>query len=402
MEPGFLSKGMDVSADWSVGLCGENELKRLGAIMVDAFAVPPEHSQEYFDLVGRQNLRVVQTAGETAGGLAVLPKRQWFGGRAVPMVGIAAVATAPEQRARGAATALLKAVLAELHEQGTAISTLCPATLALYRRVGYESAGLECKVRVPTKSIGVRERSLEVRESTPADHGRIRAVYREWARGTAGNLERTEFHWQRVMKQRGEPARGYVVCRGETIEGYAYVLTQADGAGVSYLQVTDIAALTPAAARQLLTFFADYRTTRDRVEWRSSPSDTMLMHLPETTYEMSQVRPWMLRIVHVPQALEARGFPTGTTGEVHFRVHDDLLPANDGHFVLRVAAGQGHVECGGRGTFEVDIRGLAALYTGFLSPQDLVRAGLATVPEGDQAIATGLFAGPLPWMRDAF
>ena len=391
-----------MSADWSVGLCGENELERLGAVMADAFAVPPEHSSEYFDLVGRENLRVVRRAGEVAGGLAVIPKGQWFGGRAVPMVGIAAVATAPEQRARGAATELLKAVLLELHEQRTPISTLCPATLALYRRVGYESAGLECNVRVPTKLIGVRERSLDIRESGPDDQRRVREVYREWARGTAGNLDRTEFHWRRVMKYRGESTRGYVVCRGESIEGYAYVLTRKEESGAHCLRVVDMAAVTPAAVRRLLTFFADYRTTRDRVEWRSSPADPMLMHLPEATFEISQVCPWMLRVVHVPRALAARGYPVGATGEIHFCVHDELLPANEGRFVLRVADGRGRVERGGQGTFEVDIRGLAALYTGFLTPGDLVLGQLATAREADLAVAAGLFAGPLPWMRDEF
>lgn len=380
----------------------DDELEQFCTIMGEAFATPLDRCQQYVDLVGPQNIRIVRTGRTVAGGLAVLPKGQWFGGRSVPMAGIAAVAVAPQFRARGAATGLLTETLAELHAAGTPISTLYPATLALYRRVGYEVAGLHMDVTLPTQGIDVRDRTLNVRAAMSADEDRIQVVYARYAAATAGNLERTAFHWARVREVRGEPTQAYVVTRGDAIEGYAYVLAQAAAEGRYNLRVADLAALTPAAARRLLTFLADYRTVRDQVRFWSGPADPLLSHLAEAVYRTEGRTPWMLRVVDVKGALEARGYAPGLSAEVHLAVRDDVLPANGGRYVLKVGAGRGHVERGGRGAIDLDVRGLAALYTGLLTPQDIVLAGLGQGAGADLGVLASVFAGPTPWMRDEF
>jgi predicted acetyltransferase len=69
---------------------------------------------------------------------------------------------------------------------------------------------------------------------------------------------------------------------------------------------------------------------------------------------------------------------------------------------VRVADGRAEVERGGRGTLRLDIRGLAAMYTGFHSPADLRAAGFADADDASLASASALFAGPHPWMADHF
>jgi len=96
----------------------ECELKQFGRIVTEAFVVPADRTPPYFDAVGRENLRLLWRDGTLIGGLAVLPKGQWFGGQAVPMAGIAVVAVPPEHRAGGAATELLTVVLRELRDAG--------------------------------------------------------------------------------------------------------------------------------------------------------------------------------------------------------------------------------------------------------------------------------------------
>jgi predicted acetyltransferase len=111
---------------------------------------------------------------------------------------------------------------------------------------------------------------------------------------------------------------------------------------------------------------------------------------------------WMLRIVRLAEALTLRGYPAGVSAELHMQVEDDLLPENTGAFVLTVRDGSATVARGGRGTFRLSIRALASVYTGFLSPAQLVAAGMLETSEHDAAIAAALFAGPTPWMRDHF
>jgi predicted acetyltransferase len=380
----------------------ERELEQFGKIASEAFVVAPERFRPYFDAAGRGNFRFVRRDGALVGGLAILPKGQWFGGQAVPMAGIAVVAVPPEHRAGGVATELLSAVLRELYDGGCSLSTLYPATVALYRRAGYELAGVSCEVTLTAKSIDLRDRTLAVRAATPDDEPQIRAVYRQAAARTAGNLDRSEFNWWRVREQRGEKTQAYVVCRGPTVEGYAYLLSQSVDMAHANLRVLDMAAVTPEAARRVLTLIADYRTIRDQVIFRSGPFDPLLMHLAEVPATAVGRTPWMTRIVHVPRALAARGYPAGVAAELHLDVRDEVLAENNGRWVLHVADGHGEVHPGGRGTLAVHVRGLAALYTGFLTPAELVLAGLASGPAPDLAAAAAPFAGPTPWMRDAF
>jgi predicted acetyltransferase len=57
---------------------------------------------------------------------------------------------------------------------------------------------------------------------------------------------------------------------------------------------------------------------------------------------------------------------------------------------------------GGRGDVRVDIRALAVLYAGHLSPMELKVIGYIDGP-GEQVAATArFFAGPSPWMPDVF
>ena len=60
------------------------------------------------------------------------------------------------------------------------------------------------------------------------------------------------------------------------------------------------------------------------------------------------------------------------------------------------------VKPGGEGRLQLDVRGLAPLYTGYLSPQALRAAGLLDGPEADLRSAAAAFAGPVPWMREGF
>lgn len=381
---------------------GQQELLRLTEILCVAFNESASRFASYVELVGIDNLRVVREGGEVAGGLGILPMGQWFGGRRVPMAGIAAVATAPQYRGRGSASRLLRGMIEELHAGGWFLSVLFPATQPVYRRVGYELAGMRFQIRLPTRAIDLADRRLEIRPIEPADNETIERLYHQRAMSCPGNLDRCRAIWHRVRHPRGEPAMGYAVCRAGRVEGYVYFTQRKTEDGYYDLKISDLVALTPEAARRLLTFFADHRSLAEAAVWHGSPADAMLTLLAEQHYTIKSAGQWMLRVVDVPGALTARGYPAGLQAELHLAVRDDVLAANDGPFVLKVADGHGTVEPGGRGSFRIDIRGLAALYSGYSSPADLLLAGCLQADDRDSALAASIFAGPLPWMPDAF
>src|SRR5687768_13316524 len=65
------------------------------------------------------------------------PFGHFFGGRAISACGIGGVAVAAEARGRGLGTLLMRDALSELRAGGTALSSLYPATVPIYRQTGY-------------------------------------------------------------------------------------------------------------------------------------------------------------------------------------------------------------------------------------------------------------------------
>ena len=114
----------------------------------------------------------------------------------------------------------------------------------------------------------------------------------------------------------------------------------------------------------------------------------------------------MLRIVDVGAALAARGYPRGLSGEIHLDVCDDVIVSNNGRYVLEVADGKGHISTGGKGDLRIDERGLAALYSGFKTPSELIALGQLSVDSrahGESLeLARSVFASSESSMCDAF
>ena len=136
--------------------------------------------------------------------------------------------------------------------------------------------------------------------------------------------------------------------------------------------------------------------------WTGSQSDPLLLLLPEQTYQVKLLFHWMMRVLDVPAALEARGYPQGVSGTLHFEVQDALFAENRGCFILEVSGGTGHIRRGGNALMRLDIRAFAALYTGFLSPEALRSVGALVADDATVRLATTFFCGPSPALPDMF
>ena len=387
------------------------ELSTLMDILSDSFNFPREKATRYQKQIGPKNFRVIRSGSSIMGGLGLIHMGQFFGGKSVPMTGIAAVGIAPEHRGSGAATSLMQGALREIHAERCPLSTLYPATLPLYRRVGYEHAGARNEIRISIRSIWFEQRdpNIVVKPIASSDHAAVKRAYDARAQRTNGVLDRGEFLWQRVRQPREGPANGYMAVnrRTDRIEAYAYCIrVPSQDAGYS-LQLTDLVSLTPAAGRRLLGFFADHQSMADSLIFQGSEDDPVLKLLPERRYSSKLLDHWMLRIVNIKSALGARGYPPTMQTEIHFDVTEDsVFPGNNGRCTLHVKDGRARVTSGGRGDLKIDIRGLAALYTGHMSPHDLIATGLmqlgARASSESLTSAAALFAGPRPWIGDMF
>ncbi|WP_066377448.1 GNAT family N-acetyltransferase [Anabaena sp. CA = ATCC 33047] len=380
----------------------QEDIPKLGAILEQCFIMPSGDSAIYAKRIGLENFRVIYREQQVAGGLAIIPMAQWWGGERVPMAGIAAVGIAPEYRGDGAAIALIQHALQDIHAQQVPISVLYPATQRLYRKAGYEQAGSYCTWEISTASIQIHAQPLPVQPFDCTNQEICQALYQQQAKLTHGYLDRHPAIWNGIIHT-DEPTTVYTYLIGETDKPQGYIIfTQERAKEGSILNIRDWTILSSAAAQSFWAFLAKHRSQIDQVHWKSSIVDALTLLLPEQSAKIQQQARWMLRIVDVCKALEARGYPEGITAELHLDVQDDLLTANHGKFILSVANGRGEVTQGGKGEFKLDISGLASLYSSLLTPHQLQLTGKLDATATALSTATQIFAGASPWMADFF
>lgn len=341
------------------------------------------------------------------------PYSQRWGGRDVPMIGIWGVGTLPERRGSGLASGAVGQLMHEAREAGTPLSALYPAILRPYRGLGYELAGtfMEHHVRLDDLPRG-GSGPLPVEEyAADRDLDAVRACYRRVVENDNGPIDSEEpFWWERVMGRRSpnEHLRA-VVARAPDggVAGYAsFVHEKEEGGdipGIAFrLSCRHLISSSLEATASLLGYFRGFRGLGNRLRFTGPPSHPLAMLVEEQRVKPAWIFRWMLRLLDVPAALVARGYPP-VSGEAVIAVEDGMFPANRGPW--RIGAKEGSVEVAPVDDARVrpiPVGTLAAMYSGFLSPFDAARLGL--VDDDDPAIPllARLFAGPPAFMYDFF
>jgi predicted acetyltransferase len=379
----------------------QTDLQQLGWILCQCFNAPPTDEAKYLNRLGMENVRILRDRTQIIGGLGILHLGQWYGGRRVGMAGIAAVGVKPEYRGQGAALSLMYQTVKELHEQEVPISVLYPATQTLYRKAGYEQAGLLCGWEVPTQAIRMRSSALPV-EAILLDATEIEEIYQKQKPFPNGFLDRSGVIWEMKRDPQSNLALyAYRFGLESHPEGYILFQQERQGEQVEIL-LRDWVLLTPAAVRQCWAFLASHRSQIEKIVWKSAPVDPLTMMLSEQEAEIKSLNRWLMRIVSLKPALEQRGYAKNISAELHLEIHDSLLPRNQGKFILQVEEGHGTLIPGGRGDLQMEISGLSPLYTGLFSAEELWRCDRVSGSADILKLATELFAGSSPWMPDFF
>jgi predicted acetyltransferase len=346
-------------------------------------------------------------AGKVVSHARVKPYAQWFGGRAVPMGGVASVAVAASHQGRGAGRATVAALLPVMRERGYVVSALFPSTLPLYRGLGWELAGDYTWVDVPgtaLRALGPPAGGVSLRAATEADLPGVLAAYATVCRETNGMLDRSGPFFD-LRPESMLAADSFVVAHGsagtDDVLGYAIAGRRNAGHTVE-VRAWDVVGTTPAAARAVWFALGAGASVVPVVRAKAFPDDVALL-LGETAVTVHEHQRWMLRLVDAPAAVAARGWPAGVTARVGLDVTDAEVPDNAGRRLFTVEDGHGTLTRGGDGEIQVTTGGLAALYAGYQDPRTLRRAGLlASTDDGALDALTTLTAGPRPRMLDYF
>ena len=386
-----------------------DEVNGVFDVRAHAFAVDESDRERWLALADPAGMVTAFLGTEVVGSVNVLGLGQWFGGRALPMGGLATVVVRPEHRGEGIAARLLEASIARMRERGLWISTLHPATTRVYRAAGWEIGGDLAVHEIPTRSLErlPRGESESLRRLTREDLPLVQVCYDAAAANRSGWMDRKEWWWGVLADEvfadqffvygvdcddGSDALAGYVMFSQKPSDGWGY-----------RIHVEEMVTRGPAASVTLWRLLGTHGMQVETITVQRGPVDELLLVLPEQDVKQVGNNRWMHRLVDVREAIAGRGYPPDVTATVHFQLSDRLAPWNEGRWILQVEGGRGELVPGGIGELQITINGLSTLFTGWTSATALNGAGaLHHATAADRSALDAIFAGPFPTMVDDF
>jgi GNAT superfamily N-acetyltransferase len=359
---------------------------------------------------------------------------QWWHGRCMPMAGVASVMVAPEDRGRGAGGALMTTLLGLIAERGYPVSVLYPATMAIYRSLGWEIAGVQHTVAIPARSLrslvppdpglgspepagvgpagvgpaGVGPGSVAAGSVAAGSvgPGGVAAELRRCGPEDAGQVLAAIGAVHQALRDSGPNTRDEATVRRWLGDESRFAYLAPDGFlayrwlnGSDEILVERAVAGSAATTRALWAIVASHSSMASTVRGYLGPADPVGWLTREPDVALARRRTWMLRLVDAAGAVAGRGFPPAAEVRAELRLTDGACPRNDGTWTLEVSGGKGVLAREPRpgpatraAPLAAGARGLAALFAG-TPVATLRRAGLVSGGDpGNDAALDGAFA----------
>ncbi len=341
------------------------DLSRSYDLRTRAFGALPEGMRPQWEAdvakaIDEHRLVAAYDGGVLVGRAMIRPFTQYWGGRALPMAGIAGVVVSPEHRGHGVGTRLMTATAVRGCELGFPVSVLYPATVPVYRRTGWEIAGAQTRITITTRVLReLRGGQAEVREAGPGDAAGMLSIMREqYVEGRANGPR--DHDPEELASVLDDPnVIGCIADDGFVVYGW-------EGKEIVVYQLV---AGSAATARALWAVVGSSSSVVERIDAYVGPDDPIHQLLGECVIQdLKQIR-WMLRLLDVEAALKGRGYPVGLHVDVPLVVEDPVIPGNTLAGRLQVIDGGGALVVDSGVVEDADAvrlgpNGLAALYAG--------------------------------------
>lgn len=382
----------------------DDERDQLAVVMATSLNFPRDAAIARSHLYPVEDMRVAVVDGDIVGTAGEFPFDQWFAGNALECSAVWGVATLPEHRGSGLASAATEAVLRSARDRGAPVSALFPAVVKPYRSIGYEMAGTFTKHRIAIDAIPSQLRDLPNPRlfDVERDLAGVRACYRTFVSRHTGPVEpMTNVHWaERIMARTDdESRRAVVVEEGGEVTGFLVTGRQHDPGPLDVafgLWTEAFVANTDTALWSLLSYVRRFAGLGKWFQWSGPPNDPIGLLVDDQSLAIDLHYRWMLRLLDVPTAFEQRGWPP-IDAEAVFAVDDPMFPHNAGPWRLLVEHGSASMSRVEQGPRPISIGTLSSMFTGYLRAPDAVRLGL--LDSGDPVVSAfeRLLAGPDPW-----
>lgn len=303
------------------------------------------------------------------------------GGKLVPMAAVSRVGVRADRTRRGVVSAVMRTFL-----EGTSapIATLRATEGGIYRRFGYGVATRFRSAELNPAKVRLHDRAPVAGDvRLVQDQDEVRRLLPELLQrfGTVrpGGITMSDGFWRLVLRR-----EKFVRLAVHEDGVAAFTTKELPGEHYAYaMQVLALFAATPTATATLVRFLAGMDLIR-RVTLLTRPVDEdldlLLVDPRACKYGELEDETW-LRLVDVPAALAARTY--GPAEPVVIEVVDDLLPANNGRYLV----GPDGAERTGRDPqLRLGVADLGAAYLGDRPLSRFAAAGLVEVFD-DTALA---------------
>lgn len=259
-----------------------------------------------------------------------------FGDRKLSTLGYNMVSILPEHRNGGNGRSLMEQSVKKHAAEGKAFAALYGFSEAFYRLFGFEVAGYVKKVKCDIGYLPHLQPQLPIQRLGPEDWPQLKECYLKFASRRAGLIDRTEFFWQRGLKEKtifafGDPIEAYLIVNLKT-EFYAS------------LEVTEIVSNSRRGYETALSYLKKLAINKSSVTWieaADSPFLSQYVHTGGMTSIEIGSKP-MLRGLSVPQLLRGISVPNGF--QVTLGVTDPLIDENNGTFAVCERDGRTRVQ----------------------------------------------------------
>jgi predicted acetyltransferase len=322
------------------------------------------------------------------------------------MHGLSAVASPPEHRRQGYVRELLRESLTTSREEDVYLSALWPFKRSFYANFGWGTCSRMVSHELDPETLAFARGHADG-ELVPLDGDdweRMDTVHDADAADLDLTTDRTEEWWRKR------------VCTGWEDDPYVYGLER-DGDLAAYLtyrfdsdgddrtlNVGDWAAVDHNARLAVFEFLADHDSQVDAVSfWTGEYSDALDLLPDESDATVELALGPMVRLVDVPDALEALSFLEDATADLVLSVTDSLADWNDDTYRLVVERGDATVErTDADPDAELGVRALSQLYVGYRSADELATVG--DIEAGEEAVAAlgDLFPERKTLLREGF